>query len=227
MQGMPLPEGNQRFEDPPLLQTKHAISAYGRSTPSTFGAESDGHMREPMDEDAPPTESVFDSIGGLPRTVKSLGLSRTSPSPLARSNSNQAQTKNDWFDLIVFGYPPDKYESATKLFQSLGETSEPEPGPSGANFFKIGFKSQWDAARAVRKNGELVGGTWMVGGKWADPNQAELSQYVTPPRAILSSAQSPLEEESPTLTRSTITPHFGKSITPIQVIQFTASALKV
>jgi hypothetical protein len=35
---------------------------------------------------------------------------------------------------------------------------------------------------------------------------------------MLSSAQSPLEEESPnhqSLTRSTITPHFGKSITPI------------
>lgn len=140
-----------------------------------------------MDEDAPPTESVFDSIGGQPppRTVgiiagfalrllinsllqvMSLGLSRTNKSPLARSSSNQSQTKNDWFDLIVFGYPPDKYESATRLFQSLGETNEPEPGPSGANFFKIGFKSQWDAARAVRKNGELVGGTWMVGVKWA------------------------------------------------------------
>jgi len=51
-----------------------------------------------------------------------------------------------------------------------------------------------------------------------DPNQAESSQYVTPPRAMLSSAQTPLEEESSNhqgLTRSTITPHFGKSITPI------------
>jgi hypothetical protein len=50
-----------------------------------------------------------------------------------------------------------------------------------------------------------------------DPNQAEPSQYVTPPRARLS-GQPPLEEESPShqgLTRSTITQHFGKSITPI------------
>lgn len=159
---------------------------------------------------------------------------------MARSNSNQSQVQNDWFDLIVFGYPPDKYDSATKLFQSLGETNEPESGPPGANFFKIGFKNRWEAARAVRKNGELVSGTWMVGVKWAvsrprsflglllhmfltwrlfhqNPNQAESFQYATP-RAMLSSAQPPLEEESldhQGLTRSTITPHFGRPITPI------------
>ncbi len=106
--------------------------------------------------------------------MKPLGVSRTGQSPLVRSNSNHSPTKNDWFDLIVFGYPPDKYDSATKLFQSLGETSEPEPGPIGANFFKIGFKSQWEAARAVRKNGELIAGTWMVGVKWAvsDPRSS-------------------------------------------------------
>jgi len=58
--------------------------------------------------------------------------------------------------------------------------------------------------------------TWRLSRQ--DPNQAESLQYATPPRGTLSTAQPPFEEESPnhpSLTRSTITPHFGKSITPI------------
>ena len=49
------------------------------------------------------------------------------------------------------------------------------------------------------------------------PNQAEPSQYGTPPRVMLSSVQTPMEEspDHQGLTRSMITPHLGKSIIPI------------
>jgi hypothetical protein len=54
-----------------------------------------------------------------------------------------------------------------KLFNSLGDCQPPNPGPEGANWFKIAYKHEWEAARAVRKNGELINGAWMVGVKWA------------------------------------------------------------
>ena len=41
------------------------------------------------------------------------------------------------------------------------------PNSQIANCFKLGFKNPGDALRAVRKNGEVIGGAWMIGAKWA------------------------------------------------------------
>ncbi|CAG8739109.1 285_t:CDS:2, partial [Acaulospora colombiana] len=65
--------------------------------------------------------------------------------------------------------------AAIKLFTSLGECQEPIPGPEGGNWFKIAYKNEWEAARAVRKNGELINGQWMTNeGKelWSSQNAA-------------------------------------------------------
>ncbi len=69
--------------------------------------------------------------------------------------------------VIVFGYPPDKYSVAVEYFKQLGETTDPDPNTEISNCFKIGFKNPVEAVWAVRKNGEIVGGSWMVGVKWA------------------------------------------------------------
>ena len=69
--------------------------------------------------------------------------------------------------VIVFGYPPDKYSVAVEYFKQLGETTDPDPNTEISNCFKIGFKHPAEAMWAVRKNGETVGGSWMVGVKWA------------------------------------------------------------
>jgi hypothetical protein len=69
--------------------------------------------------------------------------------------------------VIVFGYPPDKYSVAVEYFKQLGETTEPDPNTEIFNCFKIGFRNPAEAMWAVRKNGEIVGGSWMVGVKWA------------------------------------------------------------
>ena len=69
--------------------------------------------------------------------------------------------------VIVFGYPPDKYSVAVEYFKQLGETTDPDPNTEISNCFKIGFKNPVEAMWAVRKNGEIVGGSWMVGVKWA------------------------------------------------------------
>jgi nuclear pore complex protein Nup53 len=69
--------------------------------------------------------------------------------------------------VVVFGYPPDKYSVAVEYFKQLGETTDPDPNTEISNCFKIGFKHPGEAMWAVRKNGEVVGGSWMVGVKWA------------------------------------------------------------
>lgn len=56
-------------------------------------------------------------------------------------------------------------------FQGLaaGGTADPEPLVDVDNAFMIGYKQPWEAARAIRKNGETIsgeGGRWMVGVKW-------------------------------------------------------------
>ncbi|KAG6889794.1 hypothetical protein C0992_004059 [Termitomyces sp. T32_za158] len=83
--------------------------------------------------------------------------------------------------IIVFGYPPEKYSTAVEFFQSLGATTDPDPHLEISNCFRIGFTDAGDALRAVRKNGEVLSGSWMVGVKWADQAQAE---------AVLSQLQS-------------------------------------
>lgn len=72
--------------------------------------------------------------------------------------------------VIVFGYPPEKQTSALEYFKSLageGETTEATPHTHITNCLKLGFKNPGDALRAVRKNGEVMEGTWMIGVKWA------------------------------------------------------------
>lgn len=69
--------------------------------------------------------------------------------------------------MIVFGYPPDKYSVTAEYFRSLGESSQVEPGGEIANAFRIGYVNASEAMRAVRKNGEVLGGEFMVGAKWA------------------------------------------------------------
>ena len=101
--------------------------------------------------------------------------------------------------VIVFGYPPDKYSVTVEYFKSLGNSTDADPHTEIANCFKIGYSDAGDAMRAVRKNGEILGGSFMVGAKWADPSQAEglLGQPVH--RTTFSSSVSPSQNhiESP------------------------------
>lgn len=69
--------------------------------------------------------------------------------------------------VIVFGYPTDKYSVTVEYFKSLGNATEADPHLEIANCFKIGYYDPGEAMRAVRKNGEVLGGSFMVGVKWA------------------------------------------------------------
>ena len=68
---------------------------------------------------------------------------------------------------MVFGYPADKYSVTVEYFKSLGDATDVEHNSEISNCFRIGYRDPGDAMRAVRKNGEVLGGSWMVGAKWA------------------------------------------------------------
>jgi nuclear pore complex protein Nup53 len=90
-----------------------------------------------------------------------------SPMAITRVSQNTPHTTPEPLYVVVFGYPPDKYSVAIEYFKQLGETTDPDLNTEISNCFKIGFKNPVDAVWAVRKNGEVVGGSWMVGVKWA------------------------------------------------------------
>ncbi|KAF8479683.1 hypothetical protein DFH94DRAFT_745151 [Russula ochroleuca] len=191
------PPTHQRFDDMPLVQSKAKLnSTLSHAPTSEFGKDpmfENSRQRQTSDEDAPPTASVNDM----------LGVTYTaSPSYLQRSTSNfdssmtqapQATPHQapEPLYVIVFGYPPDKYSVAVEYFKQLGETTDPDPNTEISNCFKIGFKNPVEAMWAVRKNGDTVGGSWMVGVKWADLSQADRVLGQGAARPLVSDVSSP------------------------------------
>ncbi|KAJ2925048.1 hypothetical protein H1R20_g12052, partial [Candolleomyces eurysporus] len=113
------------------------------------------------DEDAPPmtSKSALDGSQFSKRHTKAPSVATLSQQqPLS---------------IIVFGYPADKFSITVEYFKSLGDSTEADPNTEIQNCFRIGYKDPADALRAVRKNGEVLGGSWMIGVKWADQTQAE------------------------------------------------------
>ncbi|KAJ8082374.1 hypothetical protein AAF712_001667 [Marasmius tenuissimus] len=179
------PQGNQRVDEVPVVPTKAKMNhSLLRGSTSEFGMDSmfestRSRQRQALpDEDAPPTSSVND----IPNEVHFNSLTaRTQPrnvdSPFFRRSRTPAtplnqQTSSPLY-VVVFGYPPDKYSVTVEYFKSLGESTDAESNSEIMNCFRIGYNDAGDAMRAVRKNGEILGGSWMVGAKWADPAQAE------------------------------------------------------
>ena len=121
--------------------------------------------------------------------------------------------------IIVFGYPPDKYTFTAEQFKSLGESTEPDPNTEITNCFRIGYKDPAVAARAVRRNGEVMNGSWMIGVKFADQAQADalLGQLSSRGNGFGNGSNAMnVDEQSPTSSSSTLsnTPSFG---TPIKL----------
>ncbi|KAI0641896.1 hypothetical protein C8Q79DRAFT_918261 [Trametes meyenii] len=194
------PPSGTRHEDPPMVQTKAKLNhTFSGGAIADFGMDSMFESSRPRqtlaDEDAPPTASVNDIINEIPeassnRFSQRVRRSRASlfrPSHPATPKSSQSSGSQPLY-VVVFGYPPDKYSVTVEYFRSLGDTTEPNQSPELVNAFRIGYLNPAEAIRAVRKNGEIIGGSWMVGAKWADPAQAEVLLGASLAR---STAQSP------------------------------------
>lgn len=201
----------QNTDEIPVVQTKAKINKGLSRGASHFGAESmfesSSTQRQAFtDMDAPPTSSVNDlfregsSFSDSQRAVlppsRPFSLSTNSPSTLNTSqsiNHTQSSTPNQPTYIIVFGYPPDKYSLTVEYFRSLGASTEPEPNSEIVNAFRIGFRDPGEAMRAVRRNGEVLGGTWMVGVKWADsiqdPRGPDFTASTSPPRVQIQNSQ--------------------------------------
>ncbi|KAJ8585338.1 hypothetical protein M405DRAFT_853687 [Rhizopogon salebrosus TDB-379] len=217
----------QNTDEIPVVQTKAKINkGLARGGASHFGSESmfesSSTQRQTFtDMDAPPTSSVNDifregsSFGDTQRSV--LPPSRVRPllafcfsllnyCPNSQpQNQPQTNTQNQLTYVVVFGYPPDKYSLTVEYFRSLGASTEPEPSTEIVNAFRIGFRDPGEAMRAVRRNGEVLGGTWMVGVKWADSNQdlalsraPDFLASISPPRSQIQIQTSQFQPQADT-----------------------------
>lgn len=156
------------------------------------------HREQVDDEDGPPMNSVLDIVSGAHggsfnsrpkpqvRKVSTLYLVHLQVLTTGQPNASMS-TRNSGFAassstqtppaqyqilyVIVFGFPQARASITIAHFQGLaaGGTTEPEALSDVENAFKIGYRQPWEAARAVRKNGETIGGEggrWMIGVKW-------------------------------------------------------------
>ncbi|KAF9563565.1 hypothetical protein CPC08DRAFT_705881 [Agrocybe pediades] len=194
-----VPQGSQRVDEVPVVQTKAKMNhILSRGSTTDFGMDSmfqSSRQRQTLaDEDAPPSNSVNDipndfSIDSGPANFQPRNTVNEKPQfSTSRRPTNIPSTvqSSQPLYIIVFGYPPDKYSLTVEYFKSLGDSTEADPHTEIVNCFRIGYNDPGDAMRAVRKNGEILGGTWMVGAKWADAAQAEA--LLGQPRSTLSAA---------------------------------------
>lgn len=227
------PQGSQRVDEAPVVPTKAKMNhSLLRGSTSEFGMdsmfESTSRQRQTLpDEDAPPTSSVNDIPNEVHFNTSNARIppKRFAESPFSRrARAPTSQQTNAPIYVVVFGYPLDKYSVTVEYFKSLGESTEADPNADILNCFRIGYYDAGDAMRAVRKNGEVLGGSWMIGAKWADPAQAEalLGQpisragYSSQATDIPSSSNAMMVDETPASSGSpmTTTPMVG---TPIKL----------
>ncbi|KIY65271.1 hypothetical protein CYLTODRAFT_492466 [Cylindrobasidium torrendii FP15055 ss-10] len=135
----------------------------GQMEDSMFGGRPDGQGVE--DEDGPPRESVVDIPG-----MRALPSS-SSFSPSKSSFRLPSAPEGEYTYVMVYGYPADAYAQAVSFFKGIAEHPEDDvvveqPGAL-RNAVRIGYRDPADAVRALRRDGTIVGGEWMVGVKSA------------------------------------------------------------
>ncbi|KAF9038506.1 hypothetical protein BJ165DRAFT_1407658 [Panaeolus papilionaceus] len=238
------PQGNQRVDEVPVVPTKAKMNQIlTRGSTTDFGMDSmfqSTRQRQPLaDEDAPPTSSIHDiptevaSDSGAPfQPRKTLNESSAFGASRRQQPTSMTAQSNLPVYIYVFGYPADKYSVTAEYFRSLGAITEAEAHPEVINCFRIGYKDAGDAGRVVRKNGDIINGTWMVGVKWADPVLAEgLTSPIGNNRAVFSANPGmsegndmAVDDDSFSLPRSSSgTPSVG---TPIKLAPSTSAFRK-
>src|ERR1700733_3259086 len=100
----------------------------------------------------------------------------TSPAPQSSntiSTPASAIASTASASVIVFGFPPYLYHDIVQHFTSIGDTVSVDPPPSldtGRNWITVVYKNPWEAARAIRRSGEILTigkEECMIGVKWA------------------------------------------------------------
>jgi len=232
-----LPQGSQRVDEVPIVQTKAKMNhALSRGAASDFGMESmfeKSRQRQNLaDEDAPPMNSIYDIPNETYADANPVGLQpRNSFVDRRPTGVTSASTTPEIHYVVVFGYPPDKYSVTTEYFKSIGDTTDPDPNMQVTNCFRIGYRDFGEGMRAIKRNGEILGGSYMIGAKWADQARAnEILAQTTAGRGLVSNAtveptspNSMVIDEVPPAHTHTSTPSYG---TPIRLAPSAAAFRK-
>lgn len=167
---------------------------------------------------------------GLPNgpTSSSFGQQQA---PNGQSSSNGS---NNVYKLIVFGFPPNLQSSVLKEFASIAPlvynsiqdpsssaststTSTSDLPPTGSNWFTIAYDNDWAALRALRKNGDIIAGSAMIGVKWADSTKALDSGMDLIPQQHQQQATTTTQQQS--LPRSSTASNLGTPATILPASQ--------
>ncbi|GAA5928645.1 uncharacterized protein JCM15063_003929 [Sporobolomyces koalae] len=167
--------GASRAESTPVKSPKFAPYAASPRNPA---------YRNEMEEDAPPTASLneFDSVDSSHHAENSAAGSRSQSDHLALSpfsasvsalppvpsSSSTSSSSSTTYPVNVFGFPSSALELVLDYFSQFGEIVSKTPSQEGGNWVTIVYAQPWSAARAARKNGEILGGVLMVGVKALD-----------------------------------------------------------
>lgn len=82
-----------------------------------------------------------------------------------RQQQFQQSTPSPASSVIVFGLPPTLLSPLLEHFSQFGHVLAHVLDPNGGNWVTLTYASELEAARALARNGEVLGGTWMVGVK--------------------------------------------------------------
>ncbi|KAG5440232.1 hypothetical protein PCANB_001802 [Pneumocystis canis] len=118
-----------------------------------------------QEEDAPPTESLYDvgsSIRDLEPSSPSSENNSSSWFKDASSKLSSAPTS-----VILFGFPATLTSHVIAHFSRYGEildhSATENPISTGSNWLKVTYADEEAANKAVSSNGTIIGGTYMVG----------------------------------------------------------------
>lgn len=93
-------------------------------------------------------------------------------SPFASSSAlphpNASHSSSKGYAVNVFGFPASALELVLEHFSQFGEVLSSTPSTEGGNWVTVVYVQPWSAARAARKNGEVLGGVLMIGVKAVD-----------------------------------------------------------
>jgi len=166
-------------EDAPPTDTLSEFEDGPGSTSGWNGPSSAGPAFAPGP--ASSSKSPAPSAANLPGSSSSGASQSNGRQTTSSSSSSQS------YKITVFGFNPTLLSSVLQYFgaiapivyNSSSDTSPSKDGgssaasaPAGANWVTVGYENEWSALRALRRNGEVLGGNTMVGVKWASDGPA-------------------------------------------------------
>jgi hypothetical protein len=199
--------------------------------------EFDNDAGIPYVSSPPPQQPAPLTAGNASPSKRPLQLNGTSsssfPSASAQNGfvSSSSSSSNGGYKLIVFGFPANLQSAVLKEFAAIAPLSynsitDPNPSsssvslsipPTGSNWFTIAYDTEWAAARALRKNGDIIADSAMIGVKWADGDNINSSNGGASSDVVSSSQQQQQSQQN--LPRPSTASNLGTPATVLPASQ--------